>query len=76
MSRVKHRRKEKRITQEELSRLADVSLGTIKRVERTGEISLSFLVKIAFALGCEDDFDALFAKRGYQSIQEVIDENT
>lgn len=51
-----------------------MSLGSIKRFERTGEISLSSLIKIAFALGCEDDFEELFAKRGYASIQEVIDE--
>lgn len=30
------------------------------------------LVKLAFALGCEDDFDGLFSKRGYASIEEVI----
>lgn len=53
---------------------SDVSFGSIKRFERTGEISLSSLVKIAFALGLENDFDYLFSKKGYSSIQEVIDE--
>lgn len=72
--RVQARRKEKKITQKQLSERSDVSLGSVKRFERTGEISLSSLIKIAFALGCEDDFDALFAKKGYSSIQEVIDE--
>ncbi len=72
--RVRARRKEKKITQEQLSVRSDVSLGSIKRFEGTGEISLSSLIKIAFALGCEDDFDNLFAKKGYNSIQEVIDE--
>ena len=32
------------------------------------------LIKISFALGCENDFDTLFAKKGYSSIQEVINE--
>lgn len=73
--RLKLRRKEQSISQVELSRLSNVSLGSIKRFERTGEISLAFLVKIAFALQCEDDFEQLFAKKGYRSIQEVIDEN-
>ena len=72
--RVSVRRKEKHITQEQLSVKADVSYGSIKRFERTGEISLSSLIKIAFALGLENDFDLLFSKKGYASIQEVIDE--
>lgn len=72
--RVSKRRKEKKITQSKLSQYSGVSLGSIKRFERTGEISLTSLVKIAFALGCEDDFDELFAKKGYTSIEEVINE--
>lgn len=72
--RVRARRKEKNITQVCLSKRADVSLGSIKRFEQTGEISLTSLIKIAYALGCENDFEQLFAKKGYASIQEVIDE--
>jgi len=72
--RMRARRKEKKLTQVQLSERSDVSLGSLKRFERTGEISLSSLVKIAFALGYEDDFDGLFSKKGYTSIQEVIDE--
>lgn len=72
--RVRERRKEKKLTQVQLSKRADVSLGSLKRFERTGEISLSSLIKLAFALGKEDDFDSLFARKGYSSIQEVIDE--
>lgn len=73
-NRLSARRKEQHITQEQLSKKADVSYGSIKRFERTGEISLSSLIKIAFALGLEDDFNYLFSKKGYTSIQEVIDE--
>lgn len=36
--------------------------------------TLSAFIKISFALGCENDFDTLFAKKGYSSIQEVINE--
>ena len=36
--------------------------------------TLSALIKISFALGCETDFDTLFAKKGYSSIQEFINE--
>ena len=71
---VKARRKEQKLSQERLSVKSGVSLGSIKRFERTGEISLTSLIRIAFALGCENDFSYLFNKRGYASIQEVIDE--
>jgi len=73
--RMSMRRKEKKITQVKLAQYSDVSLGSIKRFERTGEISLSSLIKIAFVLGYEDDFDGLFARKGYASIEEVINEN-
>lgn len=73
-SRMSRRRKEKKITQVQLAKYSDVSLGSIKRFERTSEISLSSLIKIAFALGCEDDFDGLFVKKGYSSIEEVLNE--
>ena len=72
--RVRKRRQEKKITQAVLSVRSNVSLGSVKRFERTGEISLSSLIKIAFVLGAEYDFDTLFSKKGYSSIQEVIDE--
>lgn len=72
--RMSRKRKEKKITQVQLAKYSDVSLGSIKRFERTGEISLTSLVKIAFALGCEDDFEALFARKGYASIEEVLNE--
>ena len=68
VKRMRARRKEKKLTQAELSRLAGVSLGSLKRFE------LNSLIKIAFVLDCQEDFDSLFAKKGYSSIQEVIDE--
>lgn len=74
VKRMRARRKEKKLTQVELSRLAGVSLGSLKRFEQTGNISLNSLIKIAFVLDCQEDFDSLFAKKGYSSIQEVIDE--
>lgn len=72
--RVKQRRKENKLTQEELSRKSGVSYGSVKRFESKGEISLSSLINIAIALECEEDFEKLFGKKKYQSIQEVLDE--
>lgn len=71
-SRVRMRRKEQKLSQVALAKKADVSLGSLKRFESTGEISISSLIKISFALGYEDDFDLLFAQKHYSSIEDVI----
>lgn len=71
-NRVRQRRKEQKLTQAALAEKADVSLGSLKRFESTGHISLVSLIKIAFALGYEEDFALLFSERSYQSIEEVI----
>lgn len=73
-ARIRARRKEQNLSQVQLSERSDVSLGSIKRFETKGEISLTSLIKIAFALGLESDFDLLFSKKGYSSIQEVIND--
>lgn len=59
--RAKDKRLEQNLTQEGLALRSGVSLGSIKRFERTGEISLKSLIDIALTLGCLEDFDALFA---------------
>jgi transcriptional regulator with XRE-family HTH domain len=71
---VRSRRKEGKLTQKQLSTKAGVSLGSLKRFETSGEISLNSLLKLAIVLGCENDFLSLFAKKQYRSIQEIIDE--
>lgn len=70
--RMRARRKEQGLTQAQLSERSGVSLGSLKRFEQTGEVSLSSLVNLAMALGCQRDFDGLFARRGYRSIEEAI----
>lgn len=72
--RMRKKRKAQKLTQKTLAQRSGVSLGSVKRFEQLGEISLSSLVKIAFALDSEEDFDALFSRKEYRSIQEVIDE--
>jgi transcriptional regulator with XRE-family HTH domain len=71
---VRKRRKEHKLSQQELAKRSGVSLGSLKRFENQHEISLVSLIKIAIALDCEDDFAALFVRKHYRSIQEVIDE--
>ena len=70
--RVRARRKEAKISQMELAERSGVSLGSVKRFEGSGEISLSSLLRIAVILGYETDFDKLFERKNYQSLDEVI----
>ena len=70
----KKKRKKRRLTQEELSARAGVSVGSLRRFEQTGEISFVSLLKIASVLGELNQFSELFTNKEYASIQEVIDE--
>lgn len=72
-NRMKNIRKRRKFSQIVLSEKSGVSLGSIKRFERQGDISLLSLTKIAIALEIEDELDALFSNVPYRSIQEVID---
>jgi len=72
---VKKRRLELNLTQEGLSSRADINLSTFRKFERTGEISLKSLVKIAFVLNSEDDLIQLFSQIQYNSIDDVLQGN-
>ena len=68
-------RKSKKISQKRLSVLSDVSYASIRRFEKTGDISLSSLIKISLALQLYDDIDNLFKyRKEYKSIEEVIND--
>lgn len=69
-------RKRKKISQKELAARSGVSLGSVKRFEQSGEISLQSLTKIAIALGVEDELLNLFDDVPFESIEEVINEQT
>ena len=57
-----------------LALMSNVSYGSIKRFESTGQISLYSLTKIAMALHIEDDLRNLFTQVPYRNLQEVINE--
>jgi len=71
----KERRLDKNITQEGLASRSGVSLGSVKRFEQTGQISLESLLKIALVLECLDQFNELGKKENlqYHSIRELVD---
>ena len=73
--RLKNIRKRRNISQELLSKMSDVSFGSIKRFETTGQISLISLVKIAVALDVIEEIRSLFTQVEYLNIDEVINEN-
>ncbi len=69
-------RKRKKITQKQLAARSGVSLGSLKRFEQNGEISLQSLTKIAIALDVENELEDLFNNVPFASIEEVINEQT
>lgn len=60
VNRFVERRKELKLTQKALALRSGVSYASIRRFEKTGEISLTSLVKLARAIDCLVDFNELF----------------
>ena len=54
-------RKSKKISQSELANKSGVSLGSLKRFEQTGQISLESVLKLAHFFDRLDDFDTIFS---------------
>ncbi len=54
-----------------LAERSGVSLGSLRRFETSGRVSLQNLLKLAFALGRLDDFDALFQAPPASSLAEL-----
>ena len=59
-ARAKARRLELNITQAELAERSGVSLGSLRRFESTGEISLRSFLELALVLGELKEFSTLF----------------
>lgn len=75
-ARVKARRLELDLTQEGLAARSGVKFATYRRFEQTGEISLRGLLQVGFALNALSEFDALFAQKQYQSLDDVLNEQS
>ena len=73
-ARVRTVRKRRKISQVKLSEKSGVSLGSVKRFESTGEISLLSLTKIAIALNVEQELKQLFSNVPYMSLEEIENE--
>ena len=68
----KQRRLQFNLTQQGLSKRSGVSLGSLKRFELTGQISLESLLKLALVLEYLDDF-TIIAKQKELSINSIED---
>ena len=71
-SRLREIRKRKKLSQQKLSEKSGVSLGSLKRFEQSGEISLISLIKLASALDVQGELDQLFCDIPPASIEEII----
>lgn len=70
--RIRIIRRRRKISQKKLSELSGVSLGSVKRFEQSGEISFLSLIKIATALGLNNELEHLFEDVPPLSIEEII----
>nr|WP_200877162.1 MULTISPECIES: helix-turn-helix transcriptional regulator [Devosia] len=71
--RARQLRLSKNLTQEGLATRAGVSLGTLKLFERTGKAGFETVVKIAYALEAEREFEALFPPSQITRIEDVVE---
>ena len=60
------------LRQKDLAEKAGVSLGTLRRFERTGDVGMETIVKVAIALNKEREFLELFPPSDPRSLDEVL----
>ena len=65
-------RKEHKMSQSELAQRANVSLGSYKRFESSGHISLDSLLKIAFILRKLNDFETVFQSNKNKDLEKLF----
>ena len=76
---ARSKRLELNLSQQTLSDKSGVSYGVLKKFERTGKIALESLLKLAFALGVMDDFNAIFKPKAPEialSLDELMKDTT
>ena len=71
---LKSIRKRRKITQKQLAARSNVSYATLRKFEKTGQISLESFIKISMELGLTSELNNLISVPVYNSIEEVINE--
>ncbi len=70
-------RKHSKLSQSELAKRSGVSLGSIKRFESTGQISLESLLKLAQILNRINDFEFIFKPiENFEEIEKLFSDKT
>lgn len=72
--RLRARRLARNLTQEGLARRSGVALGTLKKFERSGAISLVSFIRLAVALGEEAGLERLLADEEFETLEQVLSE--
>ncbi len=68
-------RKQLKMSQEEMAERSGVSLGSLKRFENTGKISLDSLLKLMHLLGRLNEFDnLLLTKENLDEVKKLFTE--
>ncbi len=71
---MKSIRKRRKITQKQMAARSNVSYATLRKFEKTGQISLESFVKLTMELGLTNELNDLFSTPVYNSIEEVIND--
>lgn len=71
-SRLKMRRLAQNLTQAGLSRRSGVPLGTLKKFERSGQISLPSFIRLAIALQDERALENLLREPEFKTLDDVL----
>ncbi len=72
--RLRMRRLARNLTQEGLARRSGVALGTLKKFERSGAISLVSFIRLVVALGEEEGLERLLADQEFETLEQVLAE--
>ena len=70
--RLRTRRLARNLTQEGLARRSGVALGTLKKFERSGAISLVSFIRMVVALGEEAAFEQLLADQEFETLDQLL----
>ncbi len=70
--RLKRRRIDASLTQRELASRSGVSYASLRLIEDKGKGAFEAIVKIAFALDAEEEFESLFPAKPPKTLDEVL----
>ena len=74
--RLRKRRLEENMTQEGLARRSGVPLGTLKKFEASGSISLVSFIRLLIALGEQAGLDGFLGERELETLAQVLETPT